>query len=109
MTGALTLDVDSAGTSNYILLVTDVASNNAAGFCWTLYDFATSSQQNDRSCSIMMDRTITVAFQADSVTRVIDFAQTPTVGGTAVSLVGHTHDDRYFTRERKRCKICGVE
>jgi hypothetical protein len=38
-----------------------------------------------------------IVFQADNTTRIVDFGQTPTVGGTAVSLSGHTHDDRYFT------------
>ena len=107
-TGALTLDVDSAGTSNYIRWLTDVASNKLWDFVGRAHDFATSSQQNDLILQYYDGSNYYVAFQADSVTRVIDFAQTPTVGGTAVSLVGHTHDDRYFTESESDARFAAL-
>ena len=96
-TGALTLDADSAGTSNYIRWLTQTGTSKAWDLVGRAHDYATTAQQNDLLLTYYDGSTTYVAFQADSATRVIDFGQTPTVSGTAVSLTGHTHDDRYFT------------
>jgi hypothetical protein len=96
-TGALTLDADAAaGSSNYLRLTTQAGSK-----FWDLigraHDYVTSAQQNDLLLTYYDGSTTYTVLQADSGTRVVDFLNTPTVGGTAVSLSGHTHDDRYCT------------
>jgi hypothetical protein len=96
-TGALTLDADSAGTSNYVRWLTQTSTGKAWDLIGRAHDFATAAQQNDMLLTYYDGTTTHIVFQADNTTRIVDFGQTPTVGGTAVSLSGHTHDDRYFT------------
>lgn len=89
-TGALTLDADSAGTSNYIRWLTQTSTSKAWDLVGRAHDYATASQQNDLLLTYYDGATTYVAFQADSATRVIDFGQTPTVSGTAVVLTSRT-------------------
>lgn len=106
-TGALTLDADaSAGSSNYLRLTTQTGSK-----FWDLigraHDYGTSAQQNDLLLTYYDGSTTHVVFHADNATRIIDFGETPTVGGTAVSLSGHTHDDRYYTEAEVTSLLSG--
>jgi hypothetical protein len=106
-TGALTLDADAAaGSSNYLRLTTQTGSK-----FWDLigraHDYATSAQQNDLLLTYYDGSTTYTVLQADSGTRVMDFLNTPTVGGTAVSLSGHTHDDRYYTEAEVTSLLTG--
>lgn len=96
-TGALTLDADSAGTSNYVRWLTQTSTGKAWDFIGRAHDFATAAQQNDLLLTYYDGSTTHVVLQADNATRIVNFGQTPTVGGTVVSLSGHAHDDRYFT------------
>jgi hypothetical protein len=89
-TGALTLDADSAGTSNYVRWLTQTSTGKAWDLIGRAHDFATAAQQNDMLLTYYDGTTTHIVFQADNATRIVDFGQTPTVGGTAVSLVGHT-------------------
>lgn len=98
--GALNLDADAAGASNYLRWTTQTGAKN-----WDLlaraHDYATTpSQQNDLLLTYFDGTTAYIAFQADSATRVVDFAQTPTVGGTTVSLSTHNHDSAYVPLAR---------
>lgn len=95
--GALTLDADTGLTSNYVRWTTQTSTLKAWDLIGRAHDYATSAQQNDLLLTYTDNTTSYIVWQADSGTRVIDFLNTPTVGGTAVSLSGHTHDDRYFT------------
>jgi len=106
-TGALTLDADAAaGSSNYLRLTTQTGSK-----FWDLigraHDYATSAQQNDLLLTYYDGSTTYTVLQADNATRVIDFLNTPTVSGTAVSLSGHTHDDRYYTEAEVTSLLTG--
>jgi hypothetical protein len=89
-TGALTLDADSAGTSNYVRWLTQTSTGKAWDLIGRAHDFATAAQQNDMLLTYYDGTTTHIAFQADSATRVIDFGQTPTVSGTAVVLTSRT-------------------
>ena len=107
-TGALTMDADAAaGSSNYIRWLTQTSTVKAWDLIGRAWDYGTSSQQNDLLLTYTDNVTTYVVFQADSGTRVVDFLNTPTVGSTAVSLNGHTHDDRYYTETEVNSLLTG--
>jgi hypothetical protein len=100
-TSAFTLDADSAGTSNYLRWLTQTATGKAWDLVARAHDYATTaSQQNDLLLTFYDGSTVNLVWQADSATRVVDFTQTPTVGGTTVSLSTHNHDSAYVPLAR---------
>lgn len=101
------IDADSAGTTNYVRWLTQTSTGKAWDLVARAHDYVTGAQQNDLLLTFYDGSTIYVAFQADSGTRVIDFGQTPTVSGAAVSLSGHTHDDRYYTESEVNSLLTG--
>lgn len=106
-TGSVVIDADSSGTSNYVRWLTQSSSGKAWDLTGRAHDYATSAQQNDLLLTYYDGSSIYTVFHADSATRVVDFGQTPTVSGTAVSLVGHTHDDRYYTESETTTLLAG--
>ena len=105
--GALTLDADTGLTSNYVRWTTQVSTLKAWDLIGRAHDYATSAQQNDLLLTYTDNVTTYIVWQADSGTRVLDFLNTPTVGGTTVSLSGHTHDDRYYTEAEVTSLLTG--
>lgn len=95
--GAVILDADSGGnTQNYVRWLTDVSGNKFWGLVGRAHDYPTTpSQQNDLVLEFYNGSSYGNVFVADNATRVIDFAQTPTVGGTTISLSTHNHDSSY--------------
>lgn len=107
-TGALTMDADAAGgNSNYIRWLTQTSTIKAWDLIGRAHDYATTAQQNDLLLTYTDNTTTYIVFQADNATRIIDFLNTPTVGGTAVSLSGHMHDDRYYTETEVNSLLSG--
>lgn len=106
-TGALTLDADTGLTSNYVRWLTQTSTGKAWDMIGRAHDHATTAQQNDLLLTYYDGSTTYTVLQADSGTRVMDFLNTPTVGGTAVSLSGHTHDDRYYTESEVTSLLTG--
>nr|WP_326529633.1 hypothetical protein [Rhodoferax sp.] len=105
--GALTLDADTGLTSNYVRWTTQTSTLKAWDLIGRAHDYATSAQQNDLLLTYTDNTTSYIVWQADSGTRVVDFLNTPTVSGTAVSLSGHTHDDRYYTEAEVTSLLTG--
>ena len=105
--GALTLDADTGLTSNYVRWTTQTSTGKAWDLIGRAHDYATSAQQNDLLLTYYDGSTTYTVLQADNATRVVDFLNTPTVGGTAVSLSGHTHDDRYYTESEVTSLLTG--
>lgn len=88
--GAIILDADTASTQNYIRWLTDVSGNKYWGLIGRAQDHATTAQRNDLVLEFFDGSSFYTGFIADSGTRVIDFAQIPTVSGTAVVLTSRT-------------------
>ncbi len=92
---AVTIDADTGLTSNYIRWLTQTSTGKAWDLIGRAHDHATSAQQNDLLLTFYDGSTVYNVVSYDSGTRVADFAQTPTVGGTAVSLSTHDHSGVY--------------
>lgn len=97
-TGALTLDVDAAGAYNYVRFKTDAANSKVWDLIGYAWDHATTTLRNDLALTYTVGSTTTTLFLADGATGVLDFGQTPTVAGTAVSLSTHNHDSSYVAQ-----------
>ena len=97
-TGALTLDVDAAGAYNYVRFKTDAANSKVWDLIGYAWDHATTAVRNDLALTYTVGSTTTTLFLADGATGVLDFGQTPTVAGTAVSLATHNHDSSYVAQ-----------
>lgn len=98
ITGSLDFDVDAGGTSSRIRFKTDNANEKVWDLTARAHDYATVGERNDLLLTYAEGVNIYLVATFDSGTRVVEFAQTPTAGGVAVSLSGHTHDDRYYTK-----------
>lgn len=89
--GALTLDADTGLTSNYVRWTTQTATGKAWDMIGRAHDYATTpAQQNDLLLTYYDGSSTYTVWQADSGTRVVDFLNTPTVGGTALVPGGRT-------------------
>lgn len=89
--GALTLDADTGLTSNYVRWLTQTATGKAWDLIGRAHDYATTpAQQNDLLLTYYDGSSTYIVWQADSSTRVVDFLNTPTVGGTALVPGGRT-------------------
>lgn len=97
ITGSLDFDVDAGGTSSRIRFKTDNVNEKVWDLNARAHDYVTAGQRNDLLLTYAEGVNIYLVATFDSGTRVVEFAQTPTAGGVAVSLSGHTHDDRYYT------------
>lgn len=97
-TGALTLDVDAAGAYNYVRFKTDATNSKVWDLIAYAWDHATTAVRNDLALTYTVGSTATTLFLADGATGVLDFTQTPTVAGTAVSLATHNHDSSYVAQ-----------
>lgn len=90
-TSSIKLDADASSTYNYLRWDTDTSNNKRWDLIGFAHDYGTSSLQNDMALQWFDGSSGYNVFIVDNATQVVNFLQTPTVGGTAVSLVGHTH------------------
>jgi len=98
--GGLVVNADVSGTSGGLRIIVDHANNKLWDFVGRAQDFATVGDRNDLFLYQYDGTTFRVAFWIENSTRVVDFAQTPTVNGAAIGLANHNHDASYVPLTR---------